>query len=280
VNLVIQIPYFFPVPIQTWVDFLFWDKLDGALIFKHLETYVAVENDQILGFIQYGQPAFAWDTRGQKYLNPQISVIRQLYFDQDRGDAGEVLLALTLEALAKLNPLHAFYHIMGMRCTAHHGKLHSSQTHMENLMLANGFQLEHQNVYFVLYMQPDDFPIGKYHQLFSHLEVNVQPGTGKQDFEAHLDGEPVATAGVRYLADLTGGGTQDAAYLTWLRVEEKFRRQGVGASFLARLVQVLVDEGIHYLHTDTAAKNFKAIGLYEKVGFENEGDTRSYVRWE
>jgi ribosomal protein S18 acetylase RimI-like enzyme len=273
-----DIPYFFPVPIETWAECLLQDRLEGELIFKILETHLAIESGQVLGFIQYGKPAFAWDTHGLKYPDPKIGVIRQLYFESDRVDAGEALLALALDALATFDSIHAFYHIMGMRCTVHHGKLHSSQSHVENLILANGFQVEHQNGYFVLDLSKNSSSVEINPQINCRYGLHIQAGEGTQDFEARLDGNVVGTAVVSNLADLTDGGTQHLSYLTWLGVEDKYRGQGIGAVFLSRLGMLLASEGIRFLHTDTAAENFQAIRLYKKLGFEQKGSTSSFIR--
>lgn len=77
-----SIPYFFPVSASKWRTCLLEDELDGERIFKSLETHVVTESDQVLGFVQYGQPNFACDESGNKYYDPHIGVIRHLYFEK------------------------------------------------------------------------------------------------------------------------------------------------------------------------------------------------------
>ncbi len=105
---------------------------------------------RLLGFVQFGQPSFDWNERGERFSDPAIGVIRHLYFEREFLQAGRALLAQAERFLEKFSRNHAFYHILGMSCNAHHGKLHESLTHVETLLLGNGFQIEHENVYFVL----------------------------------------------------------------------------------------------------------------------------------
>jgi hypothetical protein len=148
-----DVPYFFPVTAQKWQTCLLEDELDGERIFKSLKTYYAEENGQVLGFVQYGQPNFAWDGSGQKVYDPNIGVIRHLYFDKERIDVGEALLKKANDHLVCFDQNHAFFHILGMSCNAHHGKLHNSQSHVDVLLRKSGFQIEHENPYYVLDME-------------------------------------------------------------------------------------------------------------------------------
>ena len=88
-----NIPYFFPVSPVQWGTCLLEDKLDGDRIFDHLETYVAKDKEQVVGFAQVGHPRFSWDTSGQKYDNPGIGNIRHFYFDSGRLDVAEAMFS-------------------------------------------------------------------------------------------------------------------------------------------------------------------------------------------
>ena len=79
-----SIPYFFSVSDRRWQSCLLQDELNGEPTFKDLETFIAIEKDQILGFVQYGQPNFGWSTNGEKLYSPQIGVIRHFYFEKTR----------------------------------------------------------------------------------------------------------------------------------------------------------------------------------------------------
>lgn len=267
-----DIPYFFPVSVQRWQTCLLEDELDGERVFDSLETYLATENGQVLGFVQCGQPNFAWDENGQKRCNPNIGVIRHLYFEKERSDVGEALLARAGDHLAHFDQNHAFYHVLGMSCNAHHGKLHNSQTHVERLLRAHGFRIEHENAYYVLHIKCAA-PVEN-----ARLHLCSTRGSGEERFEVRLDAEVVGTAKVRYLDALTGGYTRDVAYLTWIGVAERHRSQGIGTEFLTLVAQFLLSRGYRYLHTDTAGSNVRAQQFYKKLGFQGEGYTRSYVR--
>lgn len=266
------IPYFFPVSVQAWQTCLLADELAGEKLFKRLETYLATENGQILGFVQYGQPNFAWDSGGQKHDKPRIGVIRQLYFEEGRNDVGRALLAKADEFLARFDQNHAFYHILGMSCTAHHGKLHSSQPHVDRLLRERGFQIEHENVYYVL-----DIQLAAPAQN-DRVQFRITHESGEPAFEIRWEGKLVGGAKLCYLDTPTGGHTRDVAYLTRLWVDEQHRGRGIGTELLKQLVQFLSSRRYRYLHTDTPDGNLRAQRLYEKLGFQQEGYTRSYIR--
>ncbi len=267
-----DIPYFFPVSALRWQSCLLEDELDGGQLFRSLETYLATEGNQVLGFVQWGQPNFAWDSDDQRYENPSLGVIRHLYYEPGRPDVGHALLDKATGDVARFDRLHAFYHILGMSCNAHHGKLHSSQAHVEELLLAHGFRIEHENVYYVLDLGHQDGAVD------SRLHISTGQGSAGEMFEARLDGKVVCTARVRSLDRLTGGQATGTAYLTWLGVAEQHRGLGIGNEFLSQLVRLLLSRHVRCLHTDTAIGNVQAQRLYEKLGFRNQGFTRSYVR--
>jgi ribosomal protein S18 acetylase RimI-like enzyme len=266
------IPYFFPVSAARWEDCLLEDELDGERVFRSLEVYVATEDGQILGFAQFGQPNLAWDRSGQKCYEPQIGVLRHLYFEEGCQDAGAALLAKACGHLAGFRQIHAFYHILGMSCNAYHGKLHDSLSHVDQLLLAHDFRIEHENAYYVLDAECIT-PVADPQLHFSSI-----PGTREESFEICLAAEVVGTARLRILDTLTGGCTRDTAYLTWIGVAERHRNQGVGTRFMKQLAQLLSSRQLRYLHTDTASGNLRAQRFFEKLGFRKEGYTRSYIR--
>lgn len=267
-----EIPYFFSVSVERWRTCLFKDRLEGERVFRTLQTDLATENRQVLGFVQYGEPLFACDEKGQRYEDPQIGVVRQLYSVQGREDVGEALLARAQSFLAGFEQSHAFYHILGMSCTARHGKLHQSQSHVNRLLQREGFRVEHENVYLVLDMlsaQPEEGSTDR---------LRSVDGSGGEEFEMWRGGEVMATARVGYLDRLTGGRTSDTVYLYWIGVVPPRRGRGIGGEFLMLLAASLLTKGYRYLHTDTAASNMGAQRFYKKLGFERAGVTRSYIR--
>ncbi|MCP4538710.1 MAG: GNAT family N-acetyltransferase [Chloroflexi bacterium] len=266
------IPYFFPVSASKWQTCLLEDELEGEKVFKSLETYVATESDQVLGFVQYGQPNFAWDENGNKYSDPQIGVIRHLYFERGRNDVGEALLAKISDRMTQFQQNHAFYHAFGMSCNAHHGKLHSSQSHVEQLLQAHGFAVEHENIYYVLDMNVvESIEDGR-------LQLKSAPEGNKENFQAQLNDETIATAQVRYMGALTNGYAHDVAYLTWIGMHEQHQGKGIGTEFLQLLVEYLTSKGYRYLHTDTASDNLRAQHFYEAREFDRQGCSRCYIK--
>ena len=267
-----DIPYFYPVSAEKWQACLLRDELDGDRIFGDLETYFVAGSDGVLGFVQFGQPSFAWDEAGRKYSDPNIGVIRHLYFDRDRMDVGSALLAKAEDGLARFPQLHAFYHILGMSCNGHHGKLHDSQDHVEGLLCAHGFSIEHQNAFYELDMKRAPLACGHC------LHVDGNPSASEEDLSLQEAGQAIATARVRYLDAMTDGYTRDVVYLSWIGVREQDRGKGVGTRLVRLLTGHLVGNGYRYLQTDTAGDNVGARRFYERLGFQSRGYTRSYIR--
>jgi len=267
------VSYFFPVSIERWQACLLKDELNGERLFEHIGTYFAIVNEQIVGLVQYGRPHFVWDAKGQKHYNPRAGVIRQLYFEKNRPDVGEALLLQSIQGLSGCGQLYAFYHILGMSCNAHHGKLHNSQSHIEQVLLVCGFRTEHENVYYVLDMKQTILP--DKHRL--DLD-RTAAGESEERFVARSDAKVVGTAQLRYVDRLTDGYTPDTVYLAWIGVEKSHRGQGIGTELMRLLVTCLLGEGYRYLHTDTASGNVRAQQFYERLGFQEVGYTRSYVQ--
>lgn len=281
----IEIPYFFPVSPERWQACLLADALDGERKFRHLETFLAFDAGRLVGFVQFGQPGFAWNERGERIMDPAIGVIRHLYFEREAPQAGRALLAQAERFLASFRRNHAFYHILGMSCNAHHGKLHESQAHVEALLLDNGFQVEQENVYYVLDIVDARLPAQRSSWVSSPpvdiaLEVKrTSDRTGVNRYEARLAGSPVGSAEVRFL-DLGTSDLPSFAYLSWIGLVEGQRGRGLGALILRTIVETLKGDGYRYLHTDTSSTNTTAQQFYEKFGFCHKGKTRGYVRGE
>lgn len=236
--------------------------------------YCAAEDDEMLGFVQFGQPSFAWNANGLRPRNPQFGVIRQPYFEEDRPEAGQALLAKADAYLKRFNQIYAFYHALGMSCNAHHGKLHSSLAYVEDLLRAYGFGVEHENIYYSLDIQRGEPSDGNGLRLAS---TGAHCGDEK-GFEARLHGETTGTAQIRLLERLTGGLTRDTAYLTWIGMHKHYRGMGLGTRSTQLLVEHPHREGYQHIHADTASDNAIAQRFYEKLGFQNRGFTRSYHR--
>ncbi|MGB8984306.1 MAG: GNAT family N-acetyltransferase [Anaerolineales bacterium] len=269
-----QVPYFFPVSPEKWRECLLDDKLENERLFPFQEVFVALEKGKVIGFIQYGQPAFAWDENGQLCCNPQIGVLRHFYFDEDRFDAAHLLFAAGESYMQQFEIRHAFYHIFGMSCNAHHGKLHHSLEHVDRFLRGNGYRVEHENVYYSLELTECDPPCQDGLQLVP--KPIVEPGI--RNYEICLRDNLIGTLQIRFLDELTGGATTDIACLTWIGIRQEFRGQGCGTRVLQRLAADLHGEHYRQLHLDTANTNRVAQHFYERFGFENRGITRCYIK--
>jgi RimJ/RimL family protein N-acetyltransferase len=269
-----RVPYFFPVSSKKWRQCLLEDELDNEKIFSYQETFVAVEEGRLVGFIQYGKPAFAWDKNGRKYNNPQIGVIRHFYFDEGRFDAANRLFVNSKSYLEQFPSQHAFFHIFGMSCNAHHGKLHQSLAHIDRFLHEKGYQVEHENLYYSLELSE----IKPMHQNNRHLVFKPVIKPNRHKYEICLLENPIGTIQIRFLEELTGGYTTDTVYLAWIEINRPFRGQGLGTRAMQLLVANLKSGKFHQIHLDTAGTNKIAQQFYERLGFQNRGRTRSYLK--
>ena len=269
-----KVPYFFSVSPAKWRECLFEDKLDHENMFRFQEIFIAIEKGQIAGFCQYGHPAFAWDKEGRKYYNPQIGVLRHFYFDEGRSDAAHLLFARSERYLKQFPTQHAFYHIFGMSCNAYHGKLHQSLTHVDSFLCDQGFQVEHENVYYSLGLRESE-PI-RPPELELAPQASLDPDI--QNYAICMSNHPIGTIQVRSLDRLTGGSTTDIAYLTWIDITGASHRQGWGTRAMQLLITDLQAKNYQQLHLDTAGTNRNAQRFYERFGFQNRGKTKCYLK--
>ena len=269
-----KVPYFFPVSPEKWRACLLEDKLGDENMFLFQEIWIAVERGQIVGFCQYGRPAFAWDNQGQRYFNPQIGILRHFYFDEDRVDAADLLFRQSETYLSQFSHQHAFYHIFGMSCNAYHGKLYHSLDHVDRYLREHGYEVEHENVYYTLDLRES--------QPVSEPELELVPRDSReedtQEYQICLAGHPIGIIQLRTLERLTGGITADIAYLTWIEIDGALRHQGWGTRSMKLLIAHLGSRSYGQLHLDTASANHIAQRFYEHLGFENRGKTTSHFK--
>lgn len=260
-----ETPYFFDVNFDTWKK-SFEEDIDGEgrKLFKELFVKAVYDKDSLLGFVQYGKTAFGFDESGEFSMGNAYPVIRNLYFLKDRSDAGEVLLNEAVKALKTEERIYAFFHYFGMSCFARHGKLFESHSHIDDLLRKNGFEVEHENVYYSSSVNGDECS-----------EVTITSGDlskgSQQYFEFRMDGDQVGGCEVHYINDST-------AYLRWIYVNGDIVGKGIGTKCMNSIRSFLYKKGIRRFDTDTALSNDVAQHYYEKNKFIREGITRSYYK--
>lgn len=268
-----RVPYFFNVSRDKWHQALVEDKLDGQPLFKDIQTYLALENEQVVGFVQFGQPNFYWDDNGKKFYDPDVGVIRHLFYDKNNPEVGETLLNKAIIYLNNFKYKDAFFHIFGMSCNAHHGKLYNEHLYIEELLTKYGFKKDHENIYYTLDLDEVQGPAETDIEIRSEMMEDVQ----KEIFSLYHQDERIGSAEIRYLERLTGGLTQNTAYLTWIVMAELARGKGFGSKFINLLAQNLKEKGFKSLHADTADDNHFAQQFYNKNNFKEDGYSRSYA---
>lgn len=259
-------PYFFNTDLENWKHSFARDADgEGRKLFRDLSAKGAYDDDILVGFVQYGHTAFGFDDQGEISSKVSYPVIRTLYFDEGREDVGKLLLQAAIAEFGDCSRVYAFFHYFGMSCFARHGKLFEGFPWIEALLRKNGFQVEHENVYYscLLKAQTDGTIT---------LRAQEVSAGNQQTFDFLLNGDPVGGCEVHYL------DSKDAAYLRWIYVNGECQNRGIGTNCMQALVAFLRDKGVTRLDTDTALNNVVAQHYYAKNGFTREGITRSYYR--
>ena len=256
-------PYFYKVDFENWKNSFENDSDgEGRVLFKELCVKAVYDNDMLIGFVQYGFTAFGFDDSGEISSDVSYPVIRNLYFVEDRMDAGQLLLDKAIESLGVNERIYAFFHYFGMTCFARHGKLFEKHDHIEMLLKENGFVVEHENVYYSSTLS------GKVESEVVIVANDLTKGN-HQYIEFRMDENQVGGCEVHYLDDST-------AFLRWIYVNGDIVGKGIGTKCMNALKSFLYSNGIARFDTDTALDNLVAQHYYEKNNFVCEGITRSY----
>ncbi|MBN2023036.1 MAG: GNAT family N-acetyltransferase [Pirellulales bacterium] len=93
------------------------------------------------------------------------------------------------------------------------------------------------------------------------------------ELRPRLGGDCVAHAVVRNMDPTQGLGGAPSAGLTELHVDAGFRKRGLSVFLLAEVFHHLTRMGVDWVELQTMSHNTAALGLYERLGFEqvNEG---------
>lgn len=258
-------PYFFETNFEVWVQ-SFESDIDGEgrTLFKELMLKAVYDKTALLGFVQYGKTAFGFDSNGEISSEISYQVIRNFYFVRDRKEVGELLLREAMKSFKEEEQVYAFFHYFGMSCFARHGKLFEDNAHIDIILKENGFQVEHENVYYSSVLAN-----------CKKSEVEVVPGEltkGNQQYiDFKIDDVQVGGCEVHYINELV-------AYLRWIYVNGDIVGKGIGTKCMNSLKVALYEKGFRRFDTDTAFVNTVAQHYYEKNAFEREGVTRSYYK--
>jgi ribosomal protein S18 acetylase RimI-like enzyme len=265
-------PYHFPMTSEQWYASMYEDvdsdgrKLFDKLTFRYYRRQ-GTPVDHVDGMAVYGTTAFGFDDSGEISQDVHYKVIRDLSFDSQSPEVGQDLLAHALEDLGENGCIYAYFHYFGLSGYARHGKLHESQGHIHDLLLENGFTIEHENVYYSRELLGLDAEDGRI--TIGWKEMN---SGNCLEFAASTDGQEFGWGQVHFLPQ------GNIAYLRWIYIDEKRQHQGLGTAAMATLCAQLHQKGITRFDTDTAVQNTAAQGYYEKTGFSNRGITRSYYK--
>lgn len=261
-------PYNYKPDYRTWEKSYLYDvDGNGKTLFSELKTKGAYCDNELIGFIQYGKSAFGFDDSGEISDSVSCHVIRNFFFPEDNAEVGDILIKEALNELSAQTPgrIYAFFHYFGMSCYARHGKLYEKFNHIHELLIKNGFQTEHENVFYSSTLSSESKTMVK-------LEWHNETAGGQRYCDFILDNATVGGCEVHFLE------MSDTAYLRWIFTNEELRGNGVGTMCMEALKTDLFKKRITRFDTDTALTNTIAQHYYDKNGFINEGLTRSYFK--
>ncbi len=270
-----SIPYFYKTTYESFIKSLFDDAFKGITMFKKSFVYAAMDGNQVIGFIQYGIPKFHINYQGEIIQDTDIGIVRNLYYDKEKCYAGEKLLSFALNFFKneEIEKLYAFYHVMGMSCNGNHGKLHNDYNYITDLFFDNGFNVEHENVYYICDMHEKQSK----DQTKTSIEIQ-ESSINIQKIELMKGEEKIGDGLIKYLDDLTGMKDEDKIYLKLISINKDVRGTGTGTEFINQIISYCVSKGYRYMHLDTALNNVVAQKFYDRNGFKNMGITRSFLR--
>lgn len=263
-----KVTYFHSVSESTWNHSMFHDQdAEGNLLFQELITLVYKKQNEIKGFIQFGKPTYIYQEDGSKDFSAIVGVIRQCYFEQEEPIVGQLLIEQATQYFnqEKISRRFAFYHAFGLTHTASHGKLPITFAQTEQLLLAQGYQKEHENFYFAKVLDKALKYEGSVQLIAEKKQAN------QQNFSFMLDGNKIGTAILTYLHE------SRIAYLRWIGLAQMHQNQGYGSEALQLISNLLIKKEIKELHLDTADTNKRAQHFYLKNGFQQVETTRSYL---
>lgn len=260
-------PYHFPMDGDVWYQSMDEDTDgDGRKLFDNLTIQYSRtapnKSGKFNGMIVFGQTAFGFDESGEISDRVHYNVIRDICFDSP--EVGQKLLDIAMARFPTGERVYAYFHYFGMSACARHGKLHESQTHIQDLLLQNGFVVEHENVYYSRVLTETSPDRG-----ISLKWKEPSPG-GCREFAAVEEGQEVCWGQVHFLPQ------GDIAYLRWIFTDSAKQHSGIGTRVMEQLFAELYTMGIRRFDTDTMLSNTIAQNFYEKTCFKNEGITRSY----
>lgn len=262
----IDLPFKYTTSYDLW-EKSYLDDIDGEgrTLFSDLTTSGAYVAGKPVGFIQYGKTSFGFGKDGKITDTVSYHVIRNFYFDKEYKEAGRTLLKEAWKAFPDPeDTIYAFFHYFGMSCYARHGKLFEGFEHIHNALMENGFEVEHENVFYSSTLNPTEN-----HTIF--LNWHEMTAGMQQYCDFILDDKIIGGCEIHFLE------CNSVAYLRWIFIEENLCGKGLGTKSMASLKSDLWKRGIVRFDTDTAMTNEVAQHFYDKNGFVREGITRSYI---
>lgn len=261
----LEFPYNYEVDFEVWKKSYLEDTDgEGRVLFSELATLGAYAENKLVGFVQYGKTAFGFDESGEISDNISYPVIRTLYYDENADEAGKALLGEAVKALSDWGEkIYAFFHYFGMSCCARHGKLFEGFEYIHNMLTENGFELEHENVFYSSELSSVEE---------TEVAIKWQDMTkGSQQYcDFMVENEQVGGCEVHFMPQ------EGMAYLRWIYINQDICSKGIGTKCMKALKSDLYNKGIVRFDTDTALVNTVAQHFYEKNNFVREGITRSY----
>lgn len=260
----VNTPYYFPVSFACWHKSMFNDcDYDGSPLFSELKTFALINNEIIEGYVQFGTSAFVFNENGEKDYTAKYGVIRNLHYLQNAENGG-LLLDKAMEYFDSKNikKRYAFFHYLGLSCYARQGKLHQSGFYMEKLLATYSFKKEHENVYFSKCLQENIPDI--------YQDIVFIYNSDQQSVKFMSGDEEIGGCALYFVPK------SRICFLKWIYIRNDLSHQGLGTKCMYKLFFEMRERGFVRIDTDTMDTNLNAQRYYEKTGFVNRGNMRSY----
>jgi GNAT superfamily N-acetyltransferase len=115
------------------------------------------------------------------------------------------------------------------------------------------------------------------------VDLRVRNGEVMDIYDQHNIIEQIDTVVIAYMGDIPAGCgcfkkfSTDAVEIKRMFVRHNFRGKGISAAILRDLEKWALEEGFKFTVLETGNRQTEALGLYQKMGYENIPKYEPYV---
>ena len=266
----------FVVPLST---LLFEKQILSKSVFSKEGSFVLLEKDHVVGFALTCQGA----DRERRAPDPEIGVIDGVFFPEDKYLEGERLIRHCVAYLEKrgAKTIYGFASFggypfwRGLYCGFEPVCLTDYKQAWIGFMSC-GFEHHQQSINYLgktrVFPYRRDLDYGETKlDICSAWQQDSWAGLEPKILTAGRNGEEIGRIGFGYLPHLSEHRGVSTAGIYSLHVVESMRGKGIASSLMAKLFEVLGDDGVQEVLVGTTAENAAARATYQKAGMEIVG---------